>query len=627
LRALDLFYEPSVKADADDFFNKDISEPFSIGLTFSNLSDEAKDLFQKYLQNGTLTVERVFTYTDGKVTAKYHGSSLQNPDFRELRESFDLTDRFAKGKELYGQLKTQTKYAGLPNATAKGDVKAAIEAWEEGNQESCVPARDDGQFFGFQAVGRGNLSKFTRFLFIPAIRDASEDSADGKGTPVSTLMDMVVRSRIATRPEIADFRSETQAKYKELLDPARMPELGQFQDELNATLSVFSPGAEVNLNWQEPKQLQVPLPEADLRLKEDGYASAVSRTGHGLQRAFILTLLQHLAKARSESDSGTEEVQQEVQINAIPNFLIAIEEPELYQHPSRQRYLAKTLEQLASGSIPGVSQVTQILYCTHSPLFVRVDQFENVRILRKEERDPNLPKVAKIYKVTLNEIGAALATIDGAGEPYDGESVKARLSTIMTPWMNEGFFSDAVVLVEGENDRTAVLATATKHGVDLDSKGTTVIPCLGKSNIDRPYLIFTKLGIPVFAVWDGDANLGETAGKCPECGKDLDKKADPKLNRRLMRMLGKAEEDWPNFTDAAAACFHTNLEDTIRSEVGEEIWKTAMEKCMSLTGMSKYSHVKKKTLFYEMLKDEAEAQGQEIQSLNEITQKILKLQT
>ena len=39
----------------------------------------------------------------------------------------------------------------------------------------------------------------------------------------------------------------------------------------------------------------------------------------------------------------------------MPNLILGTEEPELYQHPSRQRHLASILWQLPNGQIPGVA--------------------------------------------------------------------------------------------------------------------------------------------------------------------------------------------------------------------------------------------------------------------------------
>ncbi|GAI99829.1 unnamed protein product, partial [marine sediment metagenome] len=70
------------------------------------------------------------------------------------------------------------------------------------------------------------------------------------------------------------------------------------------------------------------------------------------------------------------------------------------------------------------------------------------------------------------------------------ESLKARMVAIMTPWINEGYFADVAVLVEGEDDRSAIIGTALSMGIDLEAEGIAIIPCGGKENIDRPFLVF-----------------------------------------------------------------------------------------------------------------------------------------
>lgn len=116
LRALDSFYSPSARADTDDFFNRDTKQPFSIALTFNNLNKEAQSLFQKYIDvpSGTLTVERVFYFEGDKVVPKYHGSTLQNPDFQSVKEAFEIKDRLATAKIAFNALKSNPEYSAFP---------------------------------------------------------------------------------------------------------------------------------------------------------------------------------------------------------------------------------------------------------------------------------------------------------------------------------------------------------------------------------------------------------------------------------------------------------------------------------------------------------------------------------
>lgn len=108
-----------------------------------------------------------------------------------------------------------------------------------------------------------------------------------------------------------------------------------------------------------------------------------------------------------------------------------------------------------------------------------------------------------MISTNLREVAGILAGTADEPSTYTPATLSARLQAVMTPWMNEGFFADVVVLVEGEDDRAAVLGVAKAMGHDLEGNGFSIIPCGGKSNIDRPYTIFRQLNIPVYAVWDG----------------------------------------------------------------------------------------------------------------------------
>src|SRR3546814_19181613 len=54
---------------------------------------------------------------------------------------------------------------------------------------------DDGQFFGFQNNSRGKLQRHTSFVFVPAVREASADAADGKASVIGKLLELLVRSQ------------------------------------------------------------------------------------------------------------------------------------------------------------------------------------------------------------------------------------------------------------------------------------------------------------------------------------------------------------------------------------------------------------------------------------------------
>jgi hypothetical protein len=100
----------------------------------------------------------------------------------------------------------------------------------------------------------------------------------------------------------------------------------------------------------------------------------------------------------------------------------------------------------------------------------------------KDKDDNENPKITKIFSTNLDEIAESIWEAEGkTGSKYTGQTLLPRIQTIMTPWMNEGFFADVAILVEGEDDRAAILGIAIANGLELEGKGFSVIPCAGKT--------------------------------------------------------------------------------------------------------------------------------------------------
>lgn len=612
LRALELFYATSPRVTAEDFYAEDTSRPIEITLTFADLDKEEDERFSSYLENKELTVVRMISLSEGKLSAKYHGSSLQNPDFEPVRAASKASDK----KTAYENLRKESIYNDLPKWTKQEDVLSALKSWETGHQDKCIRQRDDGQFFGFTEVAQGYLGQYTHFIPIHAVRDAADDVIEGKGSPITEIMDLVVRSVLANRKEFVELKDYTQKKYDEIMDPSKLEELGTLEKQLTGTLKTYVPDASVSLSWIKSAGIEIPLPKAGVKLVEDGYTSTVIRTGHGLQRAFILTMLQHLAVARKPIESTQQETTLEPQAREIvkvrmPNLILGIEEPELYQHPSRQRHLARILLDLTAGMVPGVAQKMQVIYGTHSPLFVGIERFEQVRLLRKIIGEVGKPKITKAVFSRFDSVAQILWEASGkTGPNFTGETLRPRLQALMTPWMNEGFFADVVVLVEGEDDRAAILGTAVSMGKDFEGNGITVIPCMGKNNIDRPFVIFKELGIQTYLVWDNDE------GK---------KDAKTEDNRYLLRLVGHSEEDWPCLVTEKFACLKKDLEATLESEIGKDVFDDVLKSVQTNLGIAKKEQALKNPLAVQKMIREAEGKGRCSTTLQHIVENIFAL--
>ena len=609
LSALQLFYDSSASISREDFYAEDISKEIEIAVTFKKLNKEATELFASYIENARLVVVRVFSDPEAGRTGTYHGMRLQNPEFDGIRRAQGAM----KKRQLYNALISAAKYSSLSQANSVAIVEVGMSEWEAQNQDKCVRTRDDGQFFGYRQVGQGYLDRFTKFIHVPAVRNAMDDAADRRGTSVNEIMNLVVRSTLATRIEVKEFAKRTQDDYRNIMDPDKIVELKGLATDLTRTLQFYVPNTEVLLQWAELTDIAIPMPQAEIGLMEDEYASRVERTGHGLQRAFIITMLQHLDAARLVGPADTRQFDEdmiEVQgtVQQLPNLVLAIEEPELYQHPSRQRHLASVMLNLATGTIPGVAQDTQVIYSTHSPLFVGLDRFNQIRVLRKSSESEYSARIIKLRKADMDSVADEIWY--AAGKPmvkFTGQTLRPRLQSIMTPWMNEGFFADVVVLVEGEADRAAILGFASARGIELDSKGISVIPCSGKDSLDRPLVVFRQLGIATYVVWDGDYD------------------ENPSANRKLLRLLDRPEEDWPAFVEESSACFKVNLEKTLQDEIGSELYDVWLLEAQEDLGIASKEHAMKSPAIIEQLARKASSDIRISTTVDRILDKIVAL--
>lgn len=611
LSALELFYTPSLNVVREDFYVEDTSREIEIAVTYGDLSAEEATFFAAYVDGSTLTVACVFRADSNRGSGTYHGESLQHPAFAPIR----ATDGARDLQRRYNELRENEQYSSLPSVRSADQARNAMSDWEREHPTECVRHRDDGRFFGFTQVGQGYLGRYTRFIRVPAVRDAGDDAAEGRGSSITQIMDLVVRNELAQRPDLADLRQRTQAEYEQIMAEDNLPELALLADDLSRTLDTYAPNATVALRWGDLATIEMPLPRADIRLTEDGYSSMVQRTGHGLQRAFILTMLQHLATARTVSPDRTTDAEtssDDAEGDSSPtNLVLAIDEPELYQHPSRQRHLASVLLALANAAISGVADHTQVIYTTHSPLFVGLDRFDEIRVLRKKSNGQELPKVTCVASASMSAVAQTLSAANGdVDASLEVTKLRSQLRVVMTPWMNEGFFADTAVLVEGESDRAAILAMAKVLEQDFDGQGITVIPCNGKGNLARSTAVLREFGIPTYTVWDSDSRA--------EGVKSTD-------NDLLLRLLGKVKRDRSSFIDDTCAAFKTSLDETLANELNQERVGVLLQEVADELGIRGRQAALKRPAVIGRIIEKAANEGQISETLEKIVRRIVAL--
>ncbi|MFN9455041.1 MAG: ATP-dependent nuclease [Gemmatimonadota bacterium] len=598
LRALEAFYDSGGGIGVDDFHHRELTQPIRVLVSFSELNAEAQELFAPYMQGNNLDVELVVNTDNGRTSARYHGSRLSRAEFKSVR----LAGTAGEKKAAYNALRSDAQFAALPAWQNQAQAMDALAHWEAVNPAGLVREQDDGQFFGFKAVGQGYLGRFTRVVPIPAVREASAVGTEGRGTPLTQLMDVLVRSTLEKREDVAAFKKKLQDDYRALLSPESVTELASVESTLTATIAAFAPSARVAMRWRTLGELDVPLPTADVSLVEDDFEGGVDRVGHGLQRAFVLALLQHLASATTPIASGGIP-------SASPALLLLFEEPELYQHPSRQRHISAILRRLAGGEIAGAMDGMQVIYSTHSPLMVGIDRFEDIRLLRKYPYAADATRKETRVRFTSAQAVANRSwfAFGSEGPPFTAEAERARMLSALTTSVNEGFFADLAVLLEGESDRAAIHAQAMRMDLSLDALGCALIPCVGKSGLLRPLSVFQQLGIPCYVVWDGDAAKAQ----------------QPEQNHRVQRLVGAPVEDWPGLAVTNAyACFPNTLETTLKAELGAAIYDAAVDEALVEYSLSARTDGMKNPYVVRRVLDIAATKGKECATLRLIVEAI-----
>jgi putative ATP-dependent endonuclease of the OLD family len=497
-----------------------------------------------------MTVVRVFLSQGG--ASRYYGMTLRHPAFQQIRAIEKAQDR----RTAFMAIPRTEIYADLPAVSNADQLAQAMDDWEQTHLDQCVSARDDGQFLGFSNVGRGSLTKYISFVFVPAVRDAIADAVDGRGSVISQLIEILVRNVINQKEEILAWQKKASDEYKDLTSPEKIGELNDLSEQLNETLRVFYTDAGLDLRWLPIEDLKISLPTASVELLEQGFIGPLEGKGHGLQRAFIFTILQHLAHAIFAHKAEPEELEGPMPAG---NLILAIEEPELYQHPTKQKHLAGVLRAISSGTLPGVMSATQLLVCSHSPHFVSTDNFDEVRLARRICVDGSPSKECVVtdipYQKVLDGLNAARGPVPGG---WQQDSLKARLHTLNAE-VAEGFFALKVVLVEGAGDQAAILAIANAHGFDLSAHGIAVVPVSGKNNLDKTLLIFRGLGIPTYVIWDNDLQADDNT----------------KLTNIALFKINGIENpvDFGTQVTPRFACFDSKLETVLRHEIGADFDK------------------------------------------------------
>ena len=554
LRALNvLFRNPTGSSSiselgAEDFHDRDTSKPVRITASFADLSDVAYQDLKAYVRQDRLAISAVATW-DGatqKAVVRQHGSRLVMSDFARFFEEEKNGANVATLTKVYAETRKRTPE--LTAAKTKAEMTKALRDYEESHPELCEFVESPDEFYGWSR-GKNLLARHVQWVYVPAVKDAATEQLEGRNTALGILLQRTIGAKIRFDEEVERLRSEFGDKYQAMIR-GHEEVLSSVSESIERRLKGWAhPGVELKLAWnyERDKSVVVSDPTACVRLAEGGFMGSVVNMGHGLQRAFIVSLLQELA------ETGEEEQ---------PTLILAIEEPELYQHPPQARHLSEVLERLAEKDC-------QVLVTTHSPLFVSGRGFEDVRMVRRSHNGGTT-----VSQATGSQISDMLAAALGES-PGSHSSVIARVEQILQPSQNELFFCSVPVIVEGVED-IAVVATYLRL-TDCWSRfrelGCHFVQSGGKNSMSRLAAIARCLRVPAFIVFDGDSDA-----------KPVQIKANARDNACLLSLCGYGEAPAvpaEDFWASDLVMWATQIQPSVAADVGQDVWSHAQEAARS----------------------------------------------
>jgi hypothetical protein len=614
LKALEAFYDVGFLATAFDYFAKDTASEISIRLTYAELRDDEVEEFKPYLTGSTLTVTKVINA--GGI--KYFGVTGQMPEFSEFRKMAAMPKRKA-----LNELVESKKYEDLgPAVKSDADANALMDGFELKHLELLKPIQREEQFFGPKNVGGGKLDNYTKFVLIPAVRDATSET-ERKGI-ILQLIDVLVARSVNARKDVRDLNEEFEKRVKAVYNAENLTELTELAKTVTKLLSQYAPGAELDLAFGDVTPPKISLPAALASLVEDNFKSPISYSGHGLQRALVLALLQQLSLTDlSPPEKQTEAAEAEKAKGLgkvrIPDLILAIEEPELYLHPSRSRFLSSVLDSLSTKSPKADEPRTQVFYATHSPYFINLGRFERVRLARKIPIKDIATLQCKITAFSRDQAAARLAEISlKDAKAFTADSFVAHAIPVMNATVNEGFFSDVVVVVEGLTEVGTLWALQSILNQNWDRLGIVIVPAEGKTKIDRPVVVFRGLEIPTYFVFDADARH-EGKG-------NNDEKSAVQTNALLQRLAGAELVNFPKTqVNKNWAVFGDDLETEIKAAIGEAYFQSTRATIAEDLGYSEPSKALKNPEAAARLIRRAYGDGKKVVVLEEIVKSVSAL--
>jgi len=318
IKALELFFEGTTRlVDDECFCDHKTKEPIEIFITFEQLSDweKSKEQFEPWMDGDKLVVGRevVCTGPDSYTINSVAITKVPEPEW--------LQEHIISGEKIteWWSKKDELKINSLDFGVELGTSKPTVGKWKEAAKRFLEEHRDEVPWKeerrknpqGYPGVLKGALPEF---IFIPAVRDISEETRIAKTNPFGRLINSIFEKISKEQKDaISKQLKEIEKRLNRSEKGERITEIKHIETRLNELMSELM-DCDIEIEMSMP-QLREVLGAAKI-YADDGVRTTIETKGHGMQRSMIFTILRAYAEFSHVQKAG-EKAQERTTIFAI----------------------------------------------------------------------------------------------------------------------------------------------------------------------------------------------------------------------------------------------------------------------------------------------------------------------
>lgn len=367
----------------------------------------------------------------------------------------------------------------LPIFPVNSKARRITITYEKGGKEKrlYITVRTDLTFTVLEDVERNakttpaaievlkELREHNKFVLIPALRDASSPQFQelfSRMLREHGLSKMIPQKAGGTPKEyrtLKDIRDKVSSTIKPYINEALLPQIEKhfgFKTQHKLALKF-------DVDVQDVGEWIMDNLRLGFQMTDDGETTlALSEAGSGVQSGVLLAL--HRLEQRATEDPATQ-------------FILAVEEPEAFLHPQKQKELYQDI-------LAAQTKNLRVIVTSHSPYIVAETPFTRLGWVKKEGQHSSLHT----------------AEVKNSKEQETFDAYSDEVNALL-------FFADKVVLVEGESDARVIKLLLEKK-LGTAAHRISIISASGNANFS-PFLrmirAWSTAKIPHLVVTDFDS--------------------------------------------------------------------------------------------------------------------------